>query len=646
MICRAAPSGRRLMCRAGLSGRRRLSLGTRLRLAPLKTVDVCVPHILTSTALAPPVVPSAASQSRGWARRDIFTSRSPTLTKDEMERKMRRFELMLLDPTSAAIRRKDAKSWFGFSSEDLHLLEDKVVLKQSPYETSAAVGAVRHYAADDLVELMLQRREQDPKKWSHDQILYNYKNYLEHPTGERARLREKLYGGGSGEAKARLYGTQALRTALRKQSAGALEGRESVQQGLISNVAICLVKGSVWIVTGSHAIFADLMHSTADVSNYAYRLYTLPQTSKQRDFTHPYGYATLRFIAADRSFVILGGLGCVVPIITVGGELWHFATDSIAASVAVAPESHLLAAAMIFIVSMALEGIAVRTAMHEILDAAPHGDFWGTTPAERLRRYMREGADIMTVATFTEAGSGVVGSAVGIVGIGLSYYFESGMWDMGASLIMATAVGGAAKFLLGRSGDLLMHSTLPAQRVERLVDKLEALPAIVALYDVKTQVIGTDTVRFKAEVQFNPEAITAELMDRRALGFVSEPGQASKPPGARSGSLDRPRISATPGWGRHPGCNKELLATQRIVEQQFKHQRMLSNTMAQLRRQLTKQVRQLNGGLDSPEAIEDWLYDTTTIFYEALAWQTKRAEEVLLEELRDYRHVHIDLEPW
>lgn len=555
-------------------------------------------------------------------------------TEKDLEQKMRRFELMLLDPTSAAIRRKDAKSWFGFLSEDLQALEDVVILKQSPYESSSSVGSVRLYAQDDLVDLMLQKRAEDPKKWSHEQILCNYKNYLERPTGDRARLREKLYGGGSGEAKARLYGTQALRTALRKQTAGSLEGRESVQQGLISNVAICLVKGGVWIFTGSHAIFADLMHSTADVSNYAYRLYTLPQTSQQRDFQRPYGYATLRFIAADRSFVILGGLGCAVPLFTVGSEIWHVAAGP--ASVAVAPESHLLAAAAIFVCSMALEGVAMRTALHEILNAAPAGDLWGTTPGERLRRYMREGADIMTVATFTEAGSGVVGSAVGILGVALSYYFESGIFDMGASLIMATAVGGAAKFLLGRSGDLLMHSTLPPQRVERLVDKLEALPAIVAAYDVKTQVIGTDTVRFKAEVQFNPEAITAELIDRMAVGLTG------KTPGARSGSLDKPRITAMPG----KGYTKQHLASQHIVEQQIKHQRMLSNTMAQLRGQLTKQVKQLDAGLESPEATEDWLYDTTTIFYEALAWQTKRAEEVLLEELKDYRHVHIDLEPW
>merc|ERR1712216_934203 len=35
---------------------------------------------------------------------------------------------------------------------------------------------------------------------------------------------------------------------------------------------------------------------------------------------------------------------------------------------------------------------------------------------------------------------------------------------------------------------------------------------VVNVYDVKTEVVGTDTVRFKAEVQFNPHEITERVM--------------------------------------------------------------------------------------------------------------------------------------
>lgn len=40
------------------------------------------------------------------------------------------------------------------------------------------------------------------------------------------------------------------------------------------------VKGGVWISTGSHAMFADWMHSIADVANYSYRLMELNRSGR------------------------------------------------------------------------------------------------------------------------------------------------------------------------------------------------------------------------------------------------------------------------------------------------------------------------------------------------------------------------------
>ena len=64
-------------------------------------------------------------------------------------------------------------------------------------------------------------------------------------------------------------------------------------QGLKTNSCICLVprletfrqglskvKGGVWISTGSHAMFADWMHSIADVANYSYRLMELNRSGR------------------------------------------------------------------------------------------------------------------------------------------------------------------------------------------------------------------------------------------------------------------------------------------------------------------------------------------------------------------------------
>merc|ERR1719401_1472534 len=73
---------------------------------------------------------------------------------------------------------------------------------------------------------------------------------------------------------------------------------------------------------------------------------------------------------------------------------------------------------------------------------------------------------------------------------------------------MASSVGAVSLGLLHRSGEALLGRTLPMKRVELIVERLEERATIFAVYDVKTEVVGTDTVRFKAEVHFNSEAIT------------------------------------------------------------------------------------------------------------------------------------------
>merc|ERR1719433_767889 len=81
-----------------------------------------------------------------------------------------------------------------------------------------------------------------------------------------------------------------------------------------------------------------------------------------------------------------------------------------------------------------------------------------------------------------------------------------------ASAVMASIVCGISCFLLRKSGDALLGQTLPGWRTEALVSRLMAHAAVVNVYDVKTEMVGTDTVRFKAEVQFNPQAITERVL--------------------------------------------------------------------------------------------------------------------------------------
>merc|ERR1712196_281859 len=114
-------------------------------------------------------------------------------------------------------------------------------------------------------------------------------------------------------------------------------GEAAVRTGLLCNFALAVLKFGIWQYTGSKAIFADLMHSAADVTNYGYRLYTLRDSaSRSRDGRHPYGYGRMAHICADRSFLALLSLGGVLPFVEACATLHqaHEAVETISRSAA------------------------------------------------------------------------------------------------------------------------------------------------------------------------------------------------------------------------------------------------------------------------------------------------------------------------
>jgi len=106
----------------------------------------------------------------------------------------------------------------------------------------------------------------------------------------------------------------------------------------------------------------------------------------------------------------------------------------------------------------------------------------------------------------------------------------------------------------------------------------------------------------KAEVQFNPQAITERLLGERR---DSMPSQAHVVLSRRLHEI-KPRLML--------GC--------------------------------VHPARQRSDLHAAEKEVAAWLFSNNSIFYEALAWETKDVERLLREELQDFRNVHIDLEPW
>jgi len=510
---------------------------------------------------------------------------------------------MLEEPDDIWIRGSEARRQFNLTREDLQELGENYIIKANPFDAEKA--PFKQYSLKEVVALAKSKHSEQHLFEHFDQKFHKWKARSE------SDFSRKLYGHEPPEEELDTA-PSSLRTVRAEKrywynapSTTTTEGVQSVMQGLRTNSCICLVKGGVWFVTGSHAMFADWMHSIADVANYSYRLMELNRSARKRDLQHPYGYAPLRYITADRSFVFLFFVGGVMPLGLGIQELWE------AFHVGTKVGDHLILPASVFIVSAALEGAAVRAAYSEILSQAQREQIGAESKrpdnllvtGRKVLKYVREGRDVMSTATFTEAFSGMLSSAVGLVGLGLSYHLQSGTPDVVASICMATIVSGVSVFLLQKSGNALLGETLPRWRVKALIDKLEAHVAVVNVYDVKTELVGVDTVRFKAEVQFNPQSITERILRLNTADEEPDPS------------------------GMEVHLAHAVLASQ------------LQDSLPQLRRGF-----QTAAAGDDPATA--WLFRNNNLFYEALAWELKDAERVLRAELQDFKNVHIDLEPW
>ena len=64
----------------------------------------------------------------------------------------------------------------------------------------------------------------------------------------------------------------------------------AVDAAILSNMAIAIAKYSVAFITGSSAMLAEDIHSTADTGNELWLLVGLRKSSKPADETHPFGH--------------------------------------------------------------------------------------------------------------------------------------------------------------------------------------------------------------------------------------------------------------------------------------------------------------------------------------------------------------------
>jgi cation diffusion facilitator family transporter len=266
------------------------------------------------------------------------------------------------------------------------------------------------------------------------------------------------------------------------QPADRDESLGSILAALAANTTIAIAKGTAAVLTGSPALLAETLHTTADAGNEVFLWIAIRRSRHAPDSSHPFGYGPERYywalIAAIGMFLIGGAL-----------SVW----EGIKALLDPRPLEDFWIGVAVLVVALILDGlsrvVAVRTLRRQA--AARH---------VTVKKLLRESPDPTVVTVYLEDSIDVLGAALALLALVLHRVTESAVPDALATLAIGLMLGYVALKLTGRNRQLLTNQAVPERYVEALSRRLVEVPGIAGVASLQAVYLGPGEVLVTADV--------------------------------------------------------------------------------------------------------------------------------------------------
>ncbi len=283
---------------------------------------------------------------------------------------------------------------------------------------------------------------------------------------------------------------------LRHSAATARGSHGSVRAvgiALTANVVVAAAKLAAGLVTGSSAMLAEAVHSTADSINELLLGVSLRRSRRAPDARHPFGHGRERFLwaffAAISSFIVGGCVAIALAIhdLSHGSEL-----------------DRLGVAGIVLVVAALADGTSlVQTLRQARRDART----WGVPTVV----YLRETSDPTLRAIAVEDSTALVGVALAAAGLLVPALGGPAVFDALASLAIGVLLAATAVGLARPLADLLIGKSIPSARLEQAYAILSAAPGIDEVLTVHAVHVGTQEAILAAKVNPSPGQTVADL---------------------------------------------------------------------------------------------------------------------------------------
>jgi zinc transporter 9 len=268
----------------------------------------------------------------------------------------------------------------------------------------------------------------------------------------------------------------------------------AVYSAIIGNFLVMICKFGAFFMSGSSAMLSAGIHSFADVANQSLLALGIHKSKKKADVNHPYGFSREQFVWALISATGIFFVGCGVTV-------YH----GIHTILNPHPIHNYTINFIVLFISFILESIVLAIALKHSLSEAKRKNL-------KLMAYFSRNSDPMAMAVVLEDSAALLGIVIAGVGITLSYYTNNFIWDGVATLIIGVLLGFVALALIAKTKGLLLGKAVHQSDYKKTLSLLKSDKIINKVYDVKSVIIGTDSVRFKAEIDFDGKELTKKFL--------------------------------------------------------------------------------------------------------------------------------------
>lgn len=273
-------------------------------------------------------------------------------------------------------------------------------------------------------------------------------------------------------------------------------GTRAIVAALSANIGIAITKFVAFLLTQSSSMLAESVHSLADSGNQVLLLLGGRRARRVADVEHPFGYGRERYVYAFIVSIVLFSLGGLFALY----EAFHKWGDPhpIEGRWWWVPLAVLL-------VSMAMEGSSLRTAVHESNHVRGSRSWW---------QFIRSAkAPELPVVLLEDAGA-LIGLVLALFGVGLTLLTGDGRWDAAGTAGIGLLLVVIAVVLAVEMSSLLIGEAASAEDVAAIQAALVG-GAVASVIHLRTLHLGPEEllVAAKIEVTGGDAASIAQAID-------------------------------------------------------------------------------------------------------------------------------------